>query len=196
MNLAFFASYNGSSAHAITDACLAGDIIAAPTLLISNNPDAKALEWAENKGLKTLVINAKTHPDPKERDTAIAEKLRDHKINLVALSGYMKLIGSEILESVDQKIINIHPALLPQYGGQGMFGRYVHQAVKDNNETETGITIHQVNEQYDEGKILAQKKIPLTSDNTAEDIENKVKEAEPGFYVETIRKIQKGLIEL
>ncbi|MEM9469880.1 MAG: phosphoribosylglycinamide formyltransferase [Pseudomonadota bacterium] len=196
MNLAFFASYNGSSAHAITDACLEGEIIAAPTLLITNNPEAKALEWAENKGLKTAIINAKTHEDALERDRAIADKLVENKITLVALSGYMKLIGSEIINAVDDKIINIHPALLPKYGGQGMFGSNVHQAVKDNNESETGITIHQVNEQYDEGKILAQKKIPLTPTDTAADIEEKVKAAEPEFYVDTIRKIQKGLITI
>ena len=175
MNLAFFASYNGSSAHAITDACLEGEIIAAPTLLITNNPEAKALEWAENKGLKTAIINAKTHEDAQERDQAIADKLVENKITLVALSGYMKLIGSDIINAVDGNIINIHPALLPKYGGQGMFGSNVHQAVKNNNESETGITIHQVNEQYDEGKILAQKKIPLTPEDSAADIEEKVK---------------------
>ena len=195
MNIAFFASYNGSSAHAITDACLENEIIAVPVLLITNNPEAKALEWAENKGLKTIVINAQTHPDPAERDAAIAEKLQANQISLVALSGYMKLIGSRTLAAVNDRILNIHPALLPQYGGQGMYGSNVHKAVRENGETETGITIHQVNEEYDEGRILAQKKISVTPSDTAKDIEENVKAAEPDFYIETIRKIQKGEID-
>lgn len=195
MNLAFFASYNGSSAHAITDACLENDIMATPVLLITNNPDAKALEWAENKGLKTFVINAQTHPNPAEQDAAIAEKLQSHKISLVALSGYMKLIGSQTLNVVNDRMLNIHPALLPKYGGQGMYGSNVHKAVKENGDTETGITIHQVNEEYDEGKIIAQKRIPVSETDSAEDIEEKVKESEPEFYIDTIRKIQKGEID-
>lgn len=196
MNIAFLASYNGSSAQAITDACFNGDIIGAPTLMISNNSDSNALKWAENKGLKTACLNKTTHPDPQELDHAIAQKLLDHKITLVCLSGYMKLIGDETIQAVNGRILNIHPALLPQYGGQGMYGRNVHQAVKDNNETKTGITIHQVDNQYDSGKILAQKIIPLNAADTVDDIENKVRTTEPDFYVQTVRKILKNEISL
>lgn len=196
MNIAFFASYNGSAAHAITDACLNGDIIAAPSLLITNNANAKALEWAENKGLKTACLNSTTHPDPADLDEAIAQKLRDNKINLVVLSGYMKLIGPRTMDAVDGKILNIHPALLPKYGGKGMYGHHVHQAVKDNSDTETGATIHLVNEEYDEGKIIAKKKISVEPSDTADTIEEKVKAIEPDFYIETLRKITKGDIVL
>lgn len=196
MNIAFLASYNGSSAHAITDACLNNDIVAAPTLLITNNAYAKALEWAKNKGLKTCIINSKTHENPEELDEAIAQKLKDNKINLVVCSGYMKLIGPETIDAVKGKILNIHPALLPKYGGQGMYGRHVHQAVKDNGDTETGVTIHLVNDEYDKGHIIAQKTVEVLPNDGVEDIENKVKEIEPEFYIETIRKIIKGDIEL
>lgn len=194
-NIAFLASHNGSSAQAITDACLEGDIIASPSLLITNNPDANALTWAENKGLKTARLNGKTHPDPTELDEAIARKLKDNKIKLLILSGYMKLIGPKTIDAVDGKILNIHPALLPKYGGQGMYGRHVHEAVKQAGDAETGITIHLVNEEYDQGKILAQKNIPLSPDDTVDDIENKVRSAEPEFYVDTVRKILKGEID-
>lgn len=196
MNIAFLASYNGSSAHAITDACLSNDLVAAPTLLITNNPNAKALEWAENKGLKTCIINSKTHKNPEELDEAIAQKLKDNRINLVVCSGYMKLIGPETIDAVKSKILNIHPALLPKYGGQGMYGRHVHQAVKDNGDKETGATIHLVNDEYDKGHIIAQKTVEVLPSDGVEDIENKVKEIEPEFYIETIRKIIKGDIEL
>lgn len=196
MNIAFMASYNGSSAHAITDACLNGDIIGAPSLLITNNPEAKALEWAENKGLKTACLNSKTHPEPTDLDYAIAEKLRDQKITLVVLSGYMKLIGPRTIDAVDGRIINVHPALLPKYGGQGMYGHHVHQAVKDSGDTETGATIHQVNDEYDEGQILAQKIVSVDPADTAADIEEKVKAIEPELYIDTVRKILKGDITL
>lgn len=196
MNIAFLSSYNGSSAHAITDACLAGELTAAPTLMISNNPNSKALEWANNKGLKTFCINSKTYPDPDELDRAIAEKLREHKINLVICSGYMKLIGPEVIAATKGKILNIHPALLPKYGGQGMYGRHVHQAVKDNGDVETGATIHLVNDAYDDGQIIAQKTVPIDPTDTVEMIEDKVKAIEPELYIDTIRKIQKGEITL
>lgn len=196
MNLAFLASYNGSSAHAITDACLEGDLIAAPSLLITNNPDATAIKWAENKGLKTFCLNSKTHPDPSDLDKAIAQKLKDNKITHLILSGYMKLVGPETMNAVDGKALNIHPALLPKYGGQGMFGRHVHETVKANGDTETGITIHLVNEEYDDGQIIAQKTIPVSQNDSIDDIENNVKNAEPAFYIDTVRKILKGDITL
>ena len=196
MNLAFLASYNGSSAHSITDASLKSDIIASPVLLITNNAKASALEWADNKGLKTAVINGTQHPDPNELDQAIAKKLQEHKINLVCCSGYMKLIGNHTIDAVQGKILNIHPALLPKYGGKGMYGRHVHQAVKENGDSETGCTIHLVNNEYDEGKILAQHIVPVAKEDSALDIENNVKNAEPQFYIDTVRKIIKGEIVL
>ncbi len=196
MNLAFFASYNGSSAHAITDACLNGDLTASPVLLITNNGNSKALEWAENKGLKTIIINSIKYPDPKELDQQIAKKLKDNNINMVCLSGYMKLLGPRTIESVHGKILNTHPALLPKYGGKGMYGNHVHEAVKNNGDTETGCTIHLVNEEYDEGKVLAQKIIPVLKEDSVDDIANNVKNAEPDLYIQTIRKILKGNITL
>lgn len=192
MNIAFLASYNGSSAHAITDACLNGDLIAAPTLLITNNAKAKALEWAENKGLRVSCLNSTTHPNPQDLDHAIAQKLRDNKINLVICSGYMKLIGEETINAVDGKILNIHPALLPKYGGQGMYGRHVHKAVKGNGDSETGATIHLVNSEYDEGRIIAQKIVPVLDSDDVDKIENNVKNCEPEFYIETIKRIING----
>lgn len=196
MNLAFFSSYNGSSAHAITNACLEDGLNASPTLMLSNNPDANALKWSENKGLKTYCINKSTHEDPSIRDAEIAKLILNNRISMIILSGYMQLIGDDTINAVQGRIINIHPSLLPKYGGKGMFGRYVHEAVKQNNETETGITIHQVSDKYDEGKILAQKNIPLTSSMSIDDIEQAVQKAEPEFYVETLRKILKREIEL
>ena len=196
MNIAFFASYNGSSAHAITDACLKSDLIASPVLLISNNKNATAVQWAKNKGLKTFILNRATHPDPADLDHAIADKLKEHKINIVCCSGYMKLIGTKTIHAVGGMNLNSHPALLPKYGGKGMYGDHVHQAIKDNGDSTTGSTIHLVNDKYDEGRILAQNHIALSSNDTATDIADKVKNAEPQFYVDTLRQILKGEITL
>lgn len=192
LNIAFLASHNGSAAKAVTDACADGRLPAEALLLISNNPDAKALDWAKDKGLKTAVINAGNAADP---DAAIASLFEDNKIDLVVCSGYMKLIGPRTMASVPH-ILNVHPALLPKYGGKGMYGRFVHQAVFDNKDTETGITIHLVDDQYDSGRIVARKKVTVSETDTVDDIERKVKEAEPDFYVETLHKILSGLITL
>ncbi len=180
--LAFLASHNGSAARAITKACGNGTINATPALLISNNPDAGALTWAQEQGLHTMIINTKTHHDA---DAAIAEALQAHAIDMVCCSGYMRLIGPKTIRAV-KTIWNVHPALLPAYGGQGMYGRHVHEAVCAARDAQTGITLHEVDGEYDHGRIVAQKIIPLSTDDTADTIEEKVKAAEPDFYVETL----------
>lgn len=192
MNIAFLASHNGSAAKAITEACLSGKIPAECILLISNNSDSNALDWAKENGLKTAVINAKNAEDP---DAAIAALFEDNNIDLVVCSGYMKLIGPKTMASV-KSILNVHPALLPKYGGKGMYGRHVHQAVFDNKDAETGVTIHLVDGEYDHGRVIAQKKVTVSETDTVDDIERNVKDAEPKFYVETIHKILSGIITL
>lgn len=193
MNIAFLASHNGSSALAITNACLNDTLNADPLLLISNNPDCGAIKWAKDMQLKTAVINASNAQNP---DQTIADLLTDNHIDLVICSGYMKLIGPETIKAMHGAILNVHPALLPKHGGKGLYGRYVHQAVFDNKETETGITIHLVDGEYDHGKIIAQKRLPVLSGESVEDIEAKVKAAEPDFYIETLQKILSGELSL
>lgn len=196
MNIAFLASYNGSSAKAITNACLEGELLARPCLMISNNPNSVALQWSADKGLKTACINNKSYPNEQDLDEAISNKLQEEKTKLVVCSGYMKLIGPKTIESFNGMILNVHPALLPKYGGKGMYGHHIHEAVKAAGEEKTGITIHIVNGEYDKGKIIAQKEIALMPSDSVEDIENKVKLAEPAFYIETIKKILSGDINL
>ena len=196
MNICFFASYNGSSARAITDACFEGELRAAPTLLITNNADAAALEWAEAKGLKSFIVNKQTYDDPKAREEAMIEQLQKHKITFGVLSGYMRPVPPAVIHFLDRRLVNIHPALLPDFGGKGMYGAHVHRAVKESGAAQTGITIHQVSPVYDDGRILAQKTLKLNGKESAEDIEEMVKAVEPDFYIETLKKIQKGQIIL
>ena len=193
IKIAFFASHNGSAAQAITNACINGTLNAKPVLLISNNTGSKALEWAKELGLKSAVINAANSQDP---DSVIADLFKDNVIDLVICSGYMKLIGPKTISAVRGAILNVHPALLPKHGGKGMFGRHVHQAVFDNKESETGITIHLVDGEYDHGRTIAQKRIPVGNGDSVEAIEESVKAAEPGFYIETLKKILSGEIAL
>lgn len=192
INIAFLASHNGSSAHAIAKACLDGTLPAKPVLLVSNNEGSNALKWAKEMRLKTALINAANSADP---DAAIAGLIEDHDIGLVVCSGYMKLVGPRTIKAAHGAILNVHPALLPRHGGKGMYGRHVHQAVYDNRETETGITIHLVDSEYDRGRILAQKRLGV-SGHSVEEIENIVKAAEPEFYIQTMQKILSGEISL
>lgn len=193
MKIAFLASHNGSAAQAIAKACLNGTVPAKPVLLISNNEGSNALKWAKELRLKTALVNAGNAADP---DAAIAGLIEDHGIDLVICSGYMKLVGPETIAAAHGAILNVHPALLPRHGGKGMYGRHVHQAVFDGKETETGITIHLVDSEYDRGRILAQKRLPVGNGESVEEIEEMVKAAEPDFYIETLRKILSGDIAL
>lgn len=181
--LAFLASHNGSSARAITRACAQGIIPATPVLMISNNPASAALTWAAQENLACLVLNAKTREDV---DQAMAKAFKDHRIDLVCCSGYMKLIGPASLAAMAGHIWNVHPALLPAYGGKGMYGRHVHEAVHAARDSQTGITLHKVDGEYDHGDVIAQKIIPLDPGDSVEEIEQKTKAAEPDFYIETL----------
>lgn len=193
MNIAFLASHNGSAANAITNACHTGVLNAVPKLLISNNPDAGVLLWAKDIDIPTHVINVKNTNDIDER---ISELFLQHHIDIVVCSGYMKLIGAKTIAAVSGKILNVHPALLPLYGGKGMYGRHVHQSIFDNKDKQTGITIHLVDGEYDHGAIVAQKTIPLDVGDDVDIIEAKVKAAEPEFYIEVLQKIISGKIKL
>lgn len=193
MKIGFLASHNGSAARSITSACLNGQLQAQPVLLVTNNPESKALDWAKELCVKTAVINAGNAQDP---DAVIGDLFADHGIDLVVCSGYMKLIGPKTIASVKGAILNVHPALLPKYGGKGMYGRHVHQAVFDAKDKETGITIHLVDQEYDRGRVLAQKKISVANADSVEIIEESVKAAEPEFYIETLQKILSGELSL
>ncbi len=196
MRIGFLASHNGSSARAITKACDEGILNASPVLLISNNADCAAFEWAKEFRLKTYCLNEKLMRGLENLDHEISNILQDHQIDLVVCSGYMKLIGPQTIRTMKGHILNVHPALLPKYGGQGMYGRKVHEAVKAAGDTQTGITIHLVDGEYDQGRIIAQNRLPVRSNDSAADIEARVKAAEPDFYIDTLRKIIEGHLTL
>lgn len=192
--LGFLASHGGSNMQAILDACRSNRLPADPALLICNNPDAQAIQRAKIAGIATVIVNSKSHPDEAMRDTAICDTLRRHDVDWVVLAGYMKRIGPATLDAYRGRILNIHPALLPRFGGAGMFGIHVHRAVIAAGETESGATIHMVDSEYDRGPILAQAKVPVLTGDTPETLASRVLEQEHILYPETLRRLIVGEI--
>jgi len=196
LQLGFMASHGGSNMQAIVDACRGGRLAAEPLVMISNNRDSQALERAKKAGIPAFYLNAKTHPDPDLLDDSIVEKLKEHGVELVILAGYMRKIGHRMLDTYKNRIINIHPALLPKHGGKGMYGMRVHEAVIAAGEIETGVTVHVVNEDYDEGSIIAQCRMPVMPSDTPQTLAVRVLAREHQFLVETLVRIASGAINL
>jgi phosphoribosylglycinamide formyltransferase-1 len=196
MNLGFFASHGGSNMQALIDATKRGELDARPALLISNNRNSQATVRAQQEGMPFLVMNSATHPDFEALDQAMLDALREHEVDLIILAGYMKMIGPKVLEAYDNRILNIHPALLPKFGGHGMFGQHVHKAVLDAGERVTGVTIHLVNSEYDEGRIIAQAEVPVMPDDTVESLAARVLKKEHQFFAKTLQDVASGKLKL
>jgi phosphoribosylglycinamide formyltransferase-1 len=196
MNIAFFASHRGSNLQAVIDACNAGRLSARPCIVISNNGDSEALEKAGREGIPNYHLSAKTQPDPEKLDEEILAVLESRRADWIVLAGYMKKLGPKVLRKYTGRILNVHPSLLPKYGGKGMCGEAVHTAVLAAREKETGVTIHLVDEQYDHGTILAQSPVPVLPGDTVESLSARVLEQEHIFLVETLNRIIRGEILL
>jgi phosphoribosylglycinamide formyltransferase-1 len=193
MNIGVLASHFGSTLQAIIDAYAARRLRAIPRVVISNNSASEALKRAERAGIAAWHL---THAVPAELDTAIVDALRREDVNVVVLAGYMKKLGSGVIRSFSGRILNTHPALLPNFGGQGMYGMRVHEAVIRAGERETGVTIHVVDEQYDTGPIVAQRRVPVLPQDDAESLAERVKQVEREFLVETLDRLATGELEL
>jgi phosphoribosylglycinamide formyltransferase-1 len=177
-NISILASHNGSHLKPIYEAMLQGLLNIDIKLIISNNSDAQVLKKAKSYNLKSMVINDNnTHN--------MYEILKQHKCKYIILSGYMKKLSSQITNNFI--IINSHPSLLPKYGGVGMYGKFVHQKVIENKEKQSGITFHYVNENYDEGKIILQKSLTISENDTIDSLENKIKILEQNSIVEVLK---------
>lgn len=172
-NIAIFASHNGSGLSAIQNAILEKKLNLNIALVISNNSNAVVLKKAKKYNLQNYVVNSKTTQNVNE---TLITLLKQHNCNYIFLSGYMKKIDSALTNNFT--IINSHPSLLPKHGGSGMYGRLVHEAVIANQETISGVTIHKVDEEYDSGKIILQKELTLSKNETVDTLESKIKELE------------------
>ena len=154
-------------------------------LVLSNKKSAKVLEKAKNHNIKSLYFNKENLFSEK----GILKTLQETKPDLIVLAGFLWKFPEIILKEYPNKVINIHPALLPKYGGKGMYGNYVHEAVIANKETETGITIHYVNANYDEGAVIFQKNTPLSENETTETVAEKVHTLEYEHFPKVIEEL-------
>ena len=184
LRLGALASGSGTNLQAIIDACKSGDLNAEVCVVISNNSGSRALERARTEGIPAYHLSTVTHPD--SLDEEICRTLEAHDVDLVLLAGYMRLLGPATLARYHNRVLNSHPALLPKFGGKGMYGSRVHRAVLDAGETVTGVTIHYVDEEYDHGETLAQCEVPVLPDDTLAVLEERVKERERRFWIETL----------
>lgn len=194
--IGFLASHNGTNMRAIVAACRGGALPAEPALLISNNGGSTAIAWARDNGVPSAHISAKVTGSDAAADAAIAEALKAHGADLIVLAGYMRKLGPATLKAYHRRILNVHPALLPKFGGQGMYGTFVHEAVLKAGERETGVTIHLVDDQYDHGDVVAQAVVPVEPGDTPATLAARVQACEQAFYPEVLRKIIAREIDL
>ncbi len=183
MNIAIFASGSGSNAENITH-YFERKHIDNVTLILTNNPEAGVIGRARKLQVPVFVFNKE-----QLESGLILQVLEQQQIDFIVLAGFLKKIPVSITQAYNKRIINIHPALLPKYGGKGMYGQRVHQAVKDAQEEETGITIHYVNENYDEGDIIFQVKEKIRPRDSVADIERKVHRLEYMYFPEVIEDL-------
>lgn len=188
MNIAIFASGSGSNAENIAKYFQNSDSNNI-SLIISNKPEAYVLERAKLLGIDALYMNK----EKLNQESSMMAVLKFYKIEFIVLAGYLKLIPEFLIDNYPNKIINIHPALLPKFGGKGMYGMRVHETVVESKETETGITIHYVNSKYDEGNTIAQHKCVVLPTDTAQDVADKIHILEMDNFPKVIEELTLNL---
>lgn len=182
--LAIFASGNGTNAQRIIE-YFSGHPTISINLVLSNNPGAYVLDRAKKLGVPVVVFNRADFYQTRD----VAETLKSYNIDFLVLAGFLWLIPEPVIAGYPGRIINIHPALLPKYGGKGMYGMKVHEGVIAAGDPESGITIHHVDEHYDEGRIIFQAKCVVHSSDTAESLAEKVHQLEYRYFPEVIERI-------
>ena len=196
LNIGILASHGGSNLQAIVDACKSEIIIATPVVVISNNSKSGALRRAKNEGIPCFHISKSLYDDDNEVDYQITQKLLLYEVDLIVLAGYMKRLGELIMSTFKDRIVNVHPSLLPKFGGKGMYGIKVHESALEAGEHKTGVTIHKVQGEYDRGTILAQAEVQIRENDTPSSLRDRVLIVEHELYVETLREISLGQIKL
>ncbi|MDX9789852.1 MAG: phosphoribosylglycinamide formyltransferase [Candidatus Kapaibacterium sp.] len=195
-NIAFFASHNGSNMQSIIEQIKAGILCSKAALIISNNSNSGAAEKAGRYGIPFYHISSKTHLDENERTAFISELYDEFDISLTVLAGYMKKFPPELIRKANGMVLNIHPALLPKFGGEGMFGMNVHKAVIQSGEQFSGATVHLVDSEYDRGRILLQESLEVSPDDTPESLARRVLEIEHRIYPALIKMLELESIKI
>jgi formyltetrahydrofolate-dependent phosphoribosylglycinamide formyltransferase len=183
----------GSNMAAIIDACQSGDVPASVSVVVGTRRDAPAMERARTAGVETVVLSPRAFDgDDQAYADAILQILAQRKIDLVCLAGYMRILPSSIVAAYRNRVMNIHPALLPLFGGPGMYGEHVHKAVLESGMKLSGCTVHFVDEQYDTGPIVVQAAVPVEDCDTPESLAARVLGAEHRAYVDAVRLFARG----
>jgi len=189
MKLSFLASHGGSSARALIAAMQQGTLAAEAGIVITNNRDSAIFHWCLDNGIEVRHISSKTHRGEEGADEAISTVLQNAGTGIVVCSGYMRVIGPHTLAAFPQRILNIHPALLPKFGGKGMYGDNVHRAVLAAGEQRSGATVHFVSAGIDEGPVLLQQEVPVLPGDTVETLRARVQAVEPDLYLRALQKL-------
>ncbi|MGM0444266.1 MAG: phosphoribosylglycinamide formyltransferase [Fibrobacterota bacterium] len=190
MRCAVFASGGGSNFQVLAEQLEQSP--AEIVLLISNNSTSGAMQRAQKLGIPAVHISGRTHPDSREYTAALTALMKEYNVDTILLAGYMKRLPADLIAACPERILNIHPALLPAFGGRGMYGIHIHRAVIDAGVKKTGVTVHFVNEEYDRGRIITQVPVPVYTDDTPEKLAQRVLAVEHDTYWRVVDRLARG----
>jgi phosphoribosylglycinamide formyltransferase 1 len=196
LKLGVLASGRGSNFEAILNNIKSGKLKADVQVVISNKSDTGVLEIARVNNIPAVHLSSKVYPDQELFDEQLLKVLIDHDVNLIVLAGYLKMISPKIVRHFENRILNIHPALLPSFGGKGFYGLKVHQAVLDYGCKVTGVTVHLVDEKYDHGAPILQRCVPVLEGDTADILAHRVLETEHQIFTEALQLFAEGRVEI
>jgi phosphoribosylglycinamide formyltransferase-1 len=196
LQLGVFASGKGSNFSSILDAIDKGRLDAKVKVLISNNPEAGALDVARSRAIPTEVAVSQEFVSRDQFVVLLMQVLKRHGVDFIVLAGYLKKIPPEVIALYPNRILNIHPALLPSFGGKGMFGHHVHEAVLEHGCKVTGVTVHLVDEKYDCGPIVAQRCVLVEDDDTPDTLAARVLQVEHAVYPEALQLFAEGRVRV
>jgi len=196
IRIGVLASGNGTNLQAIMDACNRGEIRGRVVVVVSNNPKARALDRARLAGVPAVAMHHRAFPDRETFDAKLGEILHSYEVDLICLAGFMRVLGPSFIHQFPERVINIHPALLPAFGGLGMYGDRVHQTVLDSGVRFSGCTIHFANEAPDGGPIILQAVVPVFDNDTAQMLAERVIVAEHQLYPEAVKLFAEGRLQV
>jgi phosphoribosylglycinamide formyltransferase-1 len=192
-NLAVFCSGGGSNFKALHQHIQERHLPCQIVMCLSNNSQCGAMQFAREHGIDAVHLSSKTAPNEDAFVQTMLSELEKRQVDLILLAGYMKRVPKAVIERYPKRILNIHPALLPKFGGEGMYGMNVHRAVIEAREKESGATVHFVDEHYDEGEVIIQGKVSIAPDETPQSLASKVLEVEHRIYAEALVKVLEKL---
>jgi phosphoribosylglycinamide formyltransferase-1 len=190
--LTVFISGSGSNLQALMDASKRGELAAEVVLVVSSSAKAYGLERAAKEGIETFVYNPKSFATPAAAEHDLANRLAESRTDFIALAGYLKMVPNNVVRAYRGRIVNIHPALLPKYGGKGMYGHFVHEAVIASGDKESGPTVHIVDEIYDNGRILEQTRVPVYPCDSPDTLAARVLAEEHKLYPRVLDNLIRG----